>query len=374
MIMKYLGFILFFVVILASLSGTIYYLSTKFAFFFSAISNKTWLWGLICTTFVLIAGTASSFFSHSHSGKIFFILLAFWITILLYLLMIVVLLDLINLWFKMLPIARGIIAFALTILFIIYGAINASVIKVKKISIPVYGLTKEIKAVHISDVHLGNFWGKKRLENIVDKITKLNPDVVFNTGDMFDNKTMNDYADILNPLEKLTIPHYFVYGNHDQMSGIEKVVVSMENAGVIVLQNEIVQFGELQIIGLNNMLEDNNGFDIHTNLSATTIQSVMEKLPIDENLPTLVLHHRPAGIKYLNDKKADLLLCGHTHGGQLFPFILITKAMYHYNKGLYHYKDMSVSVNLGIGTAFMPIRIGTHSEITVITLVPKNKN
>ncbi|MCL2167729.1 MAG: metallophosphoesterase [Lentimicrobiaceae bacterium] len=369
--MKYLGFIIVLTIILASIGGTIYYLSNRFALFFPTASVKVWLWGLTSTTLLLIAGALFSFSIHSNAGRIFFVLLAFWITMLLYLLMIVAILDLVNLCFKISPFVRGIVSLTLMTFFIIYGTVNASVIKVKEISIPIVGLTEEIKAVHISDVHLGSYWGKKRLEKIVDKVIELHPDLLFNTGDMFDSKTLLDHSDLLNPLQKLTIPHYFVYGNHDQQAGIEKVIACMQNAGVIVLQNEITQFGELQIIGLNNMLEDENGFDVHANHSVETIQCVMEKLPVDKNLPTIVLHHRPAGMKYLNDKKTDLLLSGHTHAGQLFPFVLITKAMYHYNKGLYHYQDMNIYITAGVGTAFMPIRIGTNGEITVIKLVMK---
>ena len=369
--MKYLGFTVFFVVILASMGGTIYYLSNRFALFFPAVSCRTWLWGLSCTTGILLLGSITSLLTHGQAGRIFFVILAFWVTILLYLLMIFALLDLVNTACKLSPHVRGITALILMTVFIVYGAVNAAVIRVKEISIPISGLKKEIKAVHISDVHLGNFWGKKRLENIVDKITKIHPDVVFNTGDMFDHKTLINNSDVLNPLKKLTMPHYFVYGNHDEMASVETVITRMQNAGTIVLQNEAVQFGELQIIGLNNMLQDENGFDVHANKNVETIKSVMEKLPVNENLPTVVLHHRPAGMEYLNAKKTDLLLAGHTHAGQLFPFILITKAMYHYNKGLYRYKDMNVYVTAGVGTAFMPIRIGTNSEITVIKLVPK---
>jgi len=286
--------------------------------------------------------------------------------------MFVACLDLVNLGYKISPLLRGIIPFTITFLLIVYGVINASVIKVKEISILISGLTKEITAVHISDVHLGYFWGKKRLDNMVNKIIALNPDVVFNTGDMFDtNAHFDKNADVLDPLSKLAMPHYFVYGNHDEQAGVEEVIKRMKNAGVIVLQNETAQFGELQIIGLNNMLADEKGFDIHANQNAETIKSMMNNLPVDENHPTVVLHHRPCGMEYLNAKKADLLLTGHTHAGQLFPFILIVKAMYKYNTGLYLYKDLNIYVTAGVGTAAMPVRIGTRSEITFIRLVPK---
>jgi predicted MPP superfamily phosphohydrolase len=366
------GFILFFVPIFVSVAGTIYYLSNRFALFFPSVSCKTWLWGLSGATLLLLIGTIFSFVTQNPAGKLFFMLSVFWITILLFLLMFVACLDVVNLGYKISPLLRGIIPLTITFLLIVYGAINASVIKVKEISIPISGLTKEITAVHISDVHLGYFWGKKRLDNIVNKIIALNPDVVFNTGDMFDtNAHFDKNSDVLDPLSKLTMPHYFVYGNHDEQAGVKEVIKRMKDAGVIVLQNEIAQFGELQIIGLNNMLANEKGFNMHVNQNVETIKSVMSNLPVDENRPTVVLHHRPSGMEYLNAKKADLLLTGHTHAGQLFPFILIVKAMYKYNTGLYLYKDLNIYVTAGVGTAAMPVRIGTRSEITLIRLVPK---
>jgi predicted MPP superfamily phosphohydrolase len=73
----------------------------------------------------------------------------------------------------------------------------------------------------------------------------------------------------------------------------------------------------------------------------------------------------------MNAKNVDLLLAGHTHAGQFFPFNLFAKLMFPYNKGLYQYSDMFVYVSKGLGTIFSPIRIGTNSEMTLIRLIPK---
>lgn len=73
----------------------------------------------------------------------------------------------------------------------------------------------------------------------------------------------------------------------------------------------------------------------------------------------------------MDTKGVDLLLSGHTHAGQLFPFTLIAKLMFHYNKGLYKYNDMAIYVSEGVGTVFVPFRLGTRSDITLITLTPE---
>jgi predicted MPP superfamily phosphohydrolase len=349
-----------------------YYLSKRFALFFPVISFKSYLWGFICTTILLLFGSQLFILSSNFFGRIVFMLGSVWVAVLLYLLLSVAVIDLVNLFVKISPIVRGAMSLILTALFIIYGVINASVIRVKEISVPIVGLTKEIKAVHISDIHLGNFWGKAHLEKIVDKAIELNPDIIFNTGDVFDSKRhFTENSDILKPFDKVTVPHYFVYGNHDEHVGLENVIERMKIAGAIILRNEISYFEELQIVGLDNMLEDENAFDMHTKHGAETIKSVMSKLSIEENKPTIVLHHRPAGFEYMDAKKVNLLLAGHTHGGQFFPITLIANIIYPYNEGLHKYNDMNIYVSQGVGTIFSPVRVWTYSEITLIKLVPK---
>ena len=369
--MKYLMIIVLFLQILIITGGN-YYLSKRFAIFFPIISFKGWSWGFGSATVLLIFGSVFFGVSSNFFGKIVCILGAFWVAILLYLLISVALIDLVNLFVKISPVVRGVSALILTVLVIIYGVINASIIKVKEISVPIAGLTKEIKAVHISDIHLGHFWGKGQLEKIVNKTMELNPDVIFNTGDMFDSKVhFKENNDILKPLNKFTVPHYFVYGNHDRHVGLEEVIERMKNARAIVLRNEISYFRELQIIGLDNMLKDENEFAMHTNPGAETIKSIMSKLSIEENQPTIVLQHRPIGFEYMDAKKVDLFLAGHSHGGQFFPITLIANKVYAYNKGLHKYNDMNIYISQGVGTIFSPIRVGTDSEITLIRLVPK---
>jgi len=211
---------------------------------------------------------------------------------------------------------------------------------------------------------LGNLWGKGYADKIVRKIKSLNPDVVFNTGDMFDSKAHFGNTSVLSSFNGLNVPHYFVYGNHDVDVGIDNVINEMQNANINVLLNEIAHFGELQIIGLRNMAKDENTFEIHAKPGDETIKSVMAQLPIEENRPTIVLHHRPDGVEYMQEKGVNLLLAGHTHAGQIFPFSLLAKLMFGYNSGLYQYKTMNIYVSEGTGTIFLPVRFVTRNEVT----------
>lgn len=369
--MKYLGIIMV-IGLLVVVAGGAYYLSQRFTLFFPIFSFKGWLFSFIGITVLLIGG--SLFFSSSSNplGKVIYTIGTIWLAVLLYLLLSLIFTDLLNILIKMRPIIRGIVTLTLTVLVVTYGIVNASKIRVKEVTIPIAGLTKEIKAVHITDMHLGTYWGKKHLGQMLDKVIDINPDIIFDTGDFFESKVhfTEDY-ELLKSFKNLKIPYYFVHGNHDEYVGIDEVVKRLKAVGVTVLQNEVAYFGELQIIGLNNMKEDENAYDMHTKSGDETIKSSLSKLLIDENRPTIALHHRPTGVSYMEEKNVDLLLSGHTHGGQQFPTTLIQELILPYNKGLYQYEDMSVYVSPGVGALLPYVRIGTNSELTLIKLVPQ---
>ena len=357
---------------LAIMAGVIYYLSNRYALFFPAIPRKAWIWGFVAIFIVfMLCLTVFSMAAHPI-GKPVYIFGGIATSLFIFLLMSVAVTDAFNLIFRFTPQIRGLLSAGLAVLLTVYGIWNASNIKISEITIPVKGLTHEIRAVHITDVHLGNLNGKRQADKIAGRIKELKPDVIFNTGDMFDGKAhFGDGKDVLSSFRLLNVPHYFVYGNHDEMVGLQEVTGQLKNANATVLSNEIAHFGELQIIGLNNMLADENTFDPHTTPGAETIKSVMARLPIDENRPTIVLHHRPDGVRYMHEKGADLLLAGHTHAGQIFPFTLLAKLMFGYNSGLYNYETMNIYVSEGAGTIFLPARLGTSSEITLVRLIPR---
>ena len=369
--MKYIN-IVFFVLAFALLSGAVYYMSNRYALFISSIPKKAWMWGF--GTLLVLAILCINLLSNTAHPivKVIYIFSGIMLSLFLFMLLSVVLTDFLNLIFKFTPQIRGFISTGLAVLVTVYGVWNAHQIKIKEITIPIKGLTNEIRAVHITDVHFGNFWGKEQLDKIVCKIKELNPDIVFNTGDMFyyGKDGFKKNKNILSAFLTLDVPHYFVYGNHDEQIGVQEVVKQMENANAIVLLNEIAYFRELQIIGLENMLRDEKAFSPHAKPGNGTIKSVMAKLPIEENRPKIVLHHRPDGVEYMQEKDCDLLLAGHTHAGQIFPFTLIYKLIYKYSNGLYKYETMNIYVSEGIGTIFLPVRVGASSEITFIRLKP----
>ncbi len=369
--MKYWVPVFFIIILLALLIGGNIYLANRFHKFFPVLSYRMYLWIFLGIGVVMITGLILFLGSASPVGRIVFSVCSVLASLFLYLLLSVALVDIINIFVKLNPSVNGVIAVGLSLIVLGCGIWSASTLRVKEVIIPVHGLSKEIRAVQLTDIHLGTFRGKKYVERVVRKVNELHPDVVFNTGDLFDSKVRIEENGILNPFKQIEAPHYFVEGNHDQYAGINKVVHLLKESGVIVLRNEVMDYDQLQIIGLNHMRPDNESFDIHAE-KGETIKDVLARLPIDTARPTVLLHHGPSGLHYANEKNVDLMLSGHTHGGQMFPFTLIAKLMFGYNNGLYDYENMKIYVSPGLGSVFAPLRVGTRSEITLLRLVPES--
>ena len=369
--MKQFTLILFLIITLGLVAAAVYYLSRRFALFFPAPGMKGWVW-------IFSVGLVFAFIGSIGFSELTNRFVAVWSLVgsillgaFIFLLMSLAVTDLLHLAFRLSPALRSYLTLGLTVLLTTYGVWNAYHFRVKEVTIPIRGLTKEIRAVQLTDIHLGNSRGKKELERIVRITKELQPEIILHTGDLFDSKThFNGNDDVLDPFRTIGVPHYFVFGNHDEQVGLMQVLRRVNESGVTVLMNEVVHYGELQIAGLNNMRADSQSFDIHASNDSATVQSVMKRLEIDPERPLLVLHHRPDGISYMAQEGADLLLTGHTHAGQMFPFTLIAKWMFGYNKGLYRYEETHVYVSQGVGTFFSPIRFGTHSEITLLRLIP----
>jgi len=280
----------------------------------------------------------------------------------------VILVDLVHLLVKVKPVYYGMTALLIALIVTVFGVWHSYNLKTTTIDVPIKGLTQEMRALHISDIHIGHFRGKKFIEKIVKATKRLDIDVVFLTGDLFDGKIKLN-RDVISPFEQLEVPIYFVEGNHDGYTDPERIKQELRETGIIVLENEVTYWGEFQIIGLDHMPADSQSVDIHATLDRATIKDILPTLDIDRAKPSILLHHSPVGVKYANEQGIDLYLAGHTHGGQLFPVTYIARLMFPYNKGLYEYNGTRIFVSQGTGTFGPPLRVGTRSELAVVVLI-----
>lgn len=142
---------------------------------------------------------------------------------------------------------------------------------------------------------------------------------------------------------------------------------------VRVLHNEQVQTHGLNLLGLDYMKADEETFDMHPSTKTETIRSTLDGMHLPRAIPTVVMHHSPVGVQYVEKVGAALMLAGHTHGGQMFPGTAFASLTFPYNKGLYRYRSTQVFVTVGAGTFLQKSRIGTGNEIDLITLLLKGR-
>lgn len=356
--------------VLIALVLSIYYLSVRLAWAFGF--NKWWTLlgvsvvaiGSFVAMVMIMQGNYTSTLSHIISN-----ITNITIGVIMFGVCAMLLLDLVNIFAKFQPAVWGCIAISLTALVSGYSLWNANNTRVYNVEITLPNLAKPMRIAHISDTHFGHYWSVKKAKELANIVKYERVDAVVITGDMFDGRIrLSD--DIIKPFTEIDAPIYFSEGNHDSYSGSSDIKKLLEKNGIIVLENEKVELNGLQIIGLDYLTQDEESFDnFHGSQSKHTIKSILPTMDIDPTLPSILLHHNPVGAKYAAENGINLYLAGHTHAGQIFPATLVAKMMFEYNKGLYKYDDnMQIYVSQGTGTFGPPMRLGTHSELTILHL------
>ena len=256
--------------------------------------------------------------------------------------------------------ALGSMALILSLAYSAYGIWNAYHPEVKNITVTIKNLPenwKGKKVVQASDIHLGFIWGESFFHKLITDINAQNPEAVFITGDLFDG-TGDKFDYVANDLAKLTAPKgsYFITGNHETYFGIEKSYDLLKNSGVTILRDEMKNVGGLQIIGIN--------------YENKKVADTIAKMPgYDKNGPSVLLYHEPARTDEAKNSGIKLQLSGHTHAGQIFPYRFMTFLYYHgLDYGLHQNGDYTLYTSSGAGTWGPAMRVGTNSEIVVITL------
>jgi uncharacterized protein len=243
---------------------------------------------------------------------------------------------------------------------------NARDIKLEKIDIKIKKLKKSYKIAQLSDIHIGGLIDKAFIKNLVLRVNTLKVELVVITGDLIDIE-MDIAKDILAELGNLnsTYGTFFVAGNHEYFHDIAKIIETLKELDIRVLENENVYIGEED--GGFNLAGVYDIFGYRTNNYVPDLNRALSNL---KKSPTVLLAHQPKYIDEVTDS-VDLMLSGHTHGGQLFPFRFLVKLQQPYLSGLHqHNRELQIYVNKGTGFWGPPMRLGASSEITEITLVP----
>ncbi len=252
----------------------------------------------------------------------------------------------------------------ISILLVIYGYFEAKHIEIERFLIKTDKITKNIKIVQISDVHIGLLIREKQVKAIVDKINEIKPDIVVSTGDLVDRQIdkLDKVAAILDSL-KPTYGKYAITGNHEFYADLKQSLSFIEKSGFTILRYEGIYFENLNlsIIGVDD--PEAKRFGQFFNISE---HELLEKFKNKGFI--LLLKHRPI-IDSNSQGLFDLQLSGHTHKGQFFPFSIITELYYPKQAGCFVNSDNCyLYISRGTGTWGPPIRIFAKPEITVIEI------
>ncbi len=247
---------------------------------------------------------------------------------------------------------------------VIYGFVNAHLIRVRTFDISVpkeTGNRKTLNIVMASDIHLSSIIGRSRIEHIVERINSLSPDLVLLPGDIVDGD--------LNPVIRQNLGEalwqikaplgvYAVTGNHEYIGGVEKACKYITDHDVKILRDSTVFVDDsFYIVGRE---------DRSAGKKRRSLKELMES--VNMKYPIILMDHQPFHLEEAEQNGVDLQFSGHTHHGQFWPFNYITGMVYELSYGYIKKGSTHIYVSSGVGTWGPPLRIAADPEIVNVRM------
>lgn len=269
------------------------------------------------------------------------------------------------LFHRITPVLRGWALTVAGILSIVAMVQGARPPVVEDYEVAVSDLPKEMDGmviVGIADLHLGSLIGKAWLQKRVSEVNAQKPDMVVLLGDILEGHGPSQH--LLVPIfRRLSAPLgvWAVPGNHEAYGDYQKALDLMEEAGLQVLCNRWVEIRPgFVVAGVEDLTIVRRRGKVPNQVSRT-----LEARPEGA---TVLLSHTPWQIEAAAEAGTDLMLCGHTHGGQIWPFGYLVRLVYPLLAGEYHVDGMTVIVCRGTGTWGPRMRLWHPGEISRVTL------
>jgi predicted MPP superfamily phosphohydrolase len=247
--------------------------------------------------------------------------------------------------------------------FTLFGYFNAKDIYYRQETVKIKNLPewwKGKKIVQLSDVHLNNIHDERFLRPIVDRINSEKVEAAFLTGDIFDGMDGALISQV-EPLKYLQAGKgmYFISGNHETYMGLDRATATLEKVGVQILLDKKVTIEGLEVAGIRFPERDGLRRDL-----------VKEVETLDLRTPSVLLYHDPRQVEELSRTgRVSLMLSGHTHNGQLWPYSYIVRMIYGiYGIGRHQVGEMIQFTTTGAGTWGPPMRTTGRPEVTFFTL------
>jgi predicted MPP superfamily phosphohydrolase len=231
-------------------------------------------------------------------------------------------------------------------------------------------VARPLRLVQITDPHLGPFMSVERLRRICQRAVEKSPDLVLLTGDFL---TMESQADprlleqALSPLKSLNGRAFACLGNHDH-EALLTVRRALANNGVTLLVDEAASIdteaGRVQLVGMDFVWRERKQH----------LARVCQEHPREPGALRIVLLHDPGAFVHLPEGEADLVLSGHTHGGQVglvslgLPYTMMRAFVKMPDHGLWARGTDRLYVHRGTGHYGFPLRLGVPSEESVLAV------
>ena len=373
------------IALLINVTGTLFILSFYFSFFIYSRVKKISQGKLahilsFFILFVIVASSPLAWYEYDRPGPRIFLLLFFYSLVVVgYLFLFTAGLDALvalNRYFKIIPgrflknkkigkLGFYLIIMCITIL-IIHGHYNVVNPRIQTYNIQVpkrHSNLNNLKIAAAADLHLSNLTGPHFLNDIVDKINSLNPDLVIIAGDItVERSSITDWKNYDVDFRKIKSRYgvYTIIGNHELRYNPQKTLQFIEHSNMRLLQDKVVNIDDqFYVLGRNDK----------SNLSRKSLAEIMKD--IKDDLPVIMIEHRISEMEKIEDQKIDLHISGHTHAGQLFPANLLMDLIYRINWGYKKFQHTHFFVTSGVGTWGPPVRVGSYSEIMEINITFK---
>jgi uncharacterized protein len=263
--------------------------------------------------------------------------------------------------------------FSVVSILVLIGFLNASFPRVNRMEVQVdknHHSSGELNVAVVSDIHMGFIINKHHVKRLVNSLKELNPDLIIFAGDLVDHNPM--------PVIKDNLGKYFtrlnpplgmvaVTGNHEYIGKPEVSINYLSKFGIRYIRDTFIELdSNVVIIGRDD--RDKSRF---TGKSRKSVAELMEH--IDHSKTIILVDHQPVEYDEAAAQGVDLMISGHTHAGQLWPFYYLTKKVYENAKGLMIKGKTNFYVSPGYGTWGPPVRLGNRPEIALIKVKLKEE-
>lgn len=217
-------------------------------------------------------------------------------------------------------------------------------------------VTRAYRIVQVTDTQYGTAT-REEMAAAMQLAYAQQPDFIVFTGDVidFDYYQKEDFASFA----ASTVPIYFERGNHEFYHEAERLMAYLNDIeSVEVLVNTTTNFEEIQIIGIDYSREEN------------FLSEQLAINPTDNEKFSLLLYHAPRELNVAIEQNIDLILAGHVHGGQIWPWTWVVDLMYEYADGAFQINNSFIYTSDGAALWGPRMRFGSQNEIAVFNIKP----